>query len=167
MVVPLSQAELLEVFEDAGNTVRWKLRKKGIQFGKLASSVTGSGHLCVQYKGSQRAVHRVLWVMRNGEIPEGMWVDHIDGNTLNNQPGNLRLARPCDNNRNRRMNRNNTSGYKDVTWNKKSRKWQVQICNGNGQTYFGSFDKVEDAGKAAARGRELLHGEFYNHGFGL
>src|SRR5271167_1146442 len=39
-------------------------------------------------------------------------VDHIDGNTFNNQKSNLRLCSLADNNKNRKIQINNTTGYK-------------------------------------------------------
>lgn len=42
-------------------------------------------------------VHRVVWEIFNGKIPEGMTVDHIDGNKLNNNIENLQLLSPMEN----------------------------------------------------------------------
>lgn len=35
---------------------------------------------------------KLVYIWENGEIPEGYVVDHIDGNTLNCHPSNLRLV---------------------------------------------------------------------------
>ncbi len=45
---------------------------------------------------SKRAA-RVVWEAWNGEIPEGLTVDHIDGDRSNNSIANLRLLSPEDN----------------------------------------------------------------------
>lgn len=42
-------------------------------------------------------VHRVVWIIKKGGIPEGYTVDHIDGNKLNNLPNNLQLLIPEEN----------------------------------------------------------------------
>ena len=48
------------------------------------------------------AVHRIIWIIHKGEIPEGMEVDHKDRNRANNYLGNLRLLTHSQNIRNNR-----------------------------------------------------------------
>lgn len=154
---------LLEAFKDLGNTVQWRISGKGIIKGRVVTCVDGRGYLTVTLDGHQINVHRVLWIMRNGPIPQGMYVDHIDRDKLHNFPINLRLARPCENNWNRAGNRNNTSGHKGVSYNKNTNKWQVQMLKDGQARYFGSFDNLEDAALEASRQRERLHGSFHRH----
>ena len=42
-------------------------------------------------------VHRGVWEAFNGEIPEGMDIDHIDNNTANNALSNLQILSHRDN----------------------------------------------------------------------
>lgn len=42
-------------------------------------------------------VHRIVWEVFNGEIPEGMTVDHIDSDKQNNHISNLQLLTPEEN----------------------------------------------------------------------
>lgn len=77
--------------------------------------------------------------------PKGLNVDHIDGKTFNNRKGNLRPCTPMGNGKNRKINRNNTSGYKGVTWDKTNNKWLVHMCVNYKKTTFGYFDNLEDA----------------------
>lgn len=42
-------------------------------------------------------VHRLVYEAYVGDIPEGMTVDHIDGDKLNNHHSNLQLLSPEDN----------------------------------------------------------------------
>lgn len=44
-----------------------------------------------------KIVHRLVYEAWVGEIPEGMTVDHIDGNKTNNHYTNLRLLTPEEN----------------------------------------------------------------------
>lgn len=43
------------------------------------------------------SAHRLVWEAFNGPIPEGMVIDHIDGNRSNNALSNLRLVSQSDN----------------------------------------------------------------------
>jgi hypothetical protein len=70
---------------------------------------------------------------------DGKIGDHKDRNGLNNQRYNLREATFSINNHNRRGNKNNTSGYRGVTWHKDGQKWQVAIRVNGIRKYGGSF----------------------------
>lgn len=68
-------------------------------------------------------MHRLIM-----EAPEGTKVDHrYPAETLNNRRSNLRMATKQENNRNRRTGKNNTSGYKGVSWHSKLKTWRVRI----------------------------------------
>lgn len=51
----------------------------------------------IKKKTVNRVVHRLVYETWVGVIPEGMTVDHIDGNKLNNHHTNLRLLTPEEN----------------------------------------------------------------------
>lgn len=86
-------------------------------------------------------------------------VDHKDGNGLNNRRNNLREATRAQNASNREKTKNNTSGFKGVSWSLSAKKWVVQITHeGIIITEF-FHSKIE----AAKRYNELAvqyHGEF-------
>ncbi|KAK9817097.1 hypothetical protein WJX72_009520 [[Myrmecia] bisecta] len=69
-------------------------------------------------------LHRELLGLHPGDGVEG---DHRDGEKLNNTRANLRVATHAENVRNRGRFKNNTSGYKGVSWNKQNRKWFASI----------------------------------------
>lgn len=87
-------------------------------------------------------------------------VDHIDGNGLNNQRSNLRLATNTQNSCNKGLTVSNTSGYKGVSWNKKSRKWQAYINVDTKRIYLGRYDNRIDAAHAYDAAAIKYHGEF-------
>lgn len=59
--------------------------------------------------------HRIIWEIHFGKIPEGMIIDHLDGNAQNNDISNLKLTNYAGNNRNRGIDSRNTSGLAGVT----------------------------------------------------
>lgn len=88
-------------------------------------------------------------------------VDHIDGNTLNNQRSNLRVCTHAQNLRNRRKQRNNTSGYVGVRREKRSRnKWYAKICFNGTHKHLGTFNSAKEASIAYLKAAKQLYGEF-------
>ena len=59
-------------------------------------------------------VHRVIWEIFYGKIPDGLVIDHIDGNSANNSIQNLRLVESKYNSRNQRIYKTNKSGVGGV-----------------------------------------------------
>ena len=70
--------------------------------------------IIVGFKKKEYKAHRIIWTFLNGEIPEGIIVDHIDGNPFNNSIDNLKIKTQPDNRLNSRKHSNNTSGETGV-----------------------------------------------------
>ena len=87
-------------------------------------------------------------------------VDHINGNSLNNQKVNLRLVTRSQNMMNRISNKNSSSKYKGVSWYRQNKKWMSQIMFNKKQHYLGLFNSEKDAAKAYNKSAEELFGEY-------
>ena len=74
--------------------------------------------------------------------PNGVYVDHIDGNTLNNTYVNLRLVTSRQNSQN--IHRTQSSIYPGVCWHKKSKKWYARI-HFNGNISLGFYTNEREA----------------------
>lgn len=92
--------------------------------------------------------------------PPGILVDHWDGNGLNNQRSNLRLANKAQNGANRGLPRNNTSGFKGVHWHKNNGNWRAIIGVNNQRVILGHFCNREDAARAYDEAAVSYFGEF-------
>lgn len=91
---------------------------------------------------------------------KNVFVDHIDGNGLNNQRGNLRISTREQNQQNRPKNKNNKSGYKGVYFDKAKNKWTSKIMVNRKAIHLGRFDDVKIAAKAYQDAALKYHGEF-------
>ncbi len=89
-------------------------------------------------------------------------MDHIESNKLNNTISNLRWCSNQENQYNRQLNENNTSGIKGVWFNKIRNKWHSQIQINNKQIHIGYYDNIEDAKIARQKRSAELYGEFQN-----
>ncbi len=117
-------------------------------------------------------MHRLIM-----NCPEGMVVDHIDHNGLNNQKVNLRICSHAENNRNSKSRKNSKSQYLGVSLNIKRRTtpykdgtprdytrhtWIAQIET-NGKNYnLGRYKTEEEAALAYNAKAAELFGKFAN-----
>ncbi len=93
-------------------------------------------------------------------------VDHIDMNPLNNQAHNLRVADRAQNGWNRKLNKNNTTGFKGVSWSPRHQLFESNITVRKKQHHLGKYKTAEDAHAAYQAAALKLHGEFANFGHG-
>ena len=100
-------------------------------------------------------LHRIIM-----EAEQDVEVDHIDGNGLNCIRKNMRLCTPLDNNRNRRIQKGNKSGYKGVRWDSRLGKWRSEISVKNKLIHLGVFIQKDDAGLAYNEAAKLHYGDF-------
>jgi len=128
--------------------------------GKVAGSLNGSGYLQLNIFGKQYRVHRIIYVMHHGEIPDQILIDHINRNPLDNRIENLRLATSPQNKNNTSVTKRNKSGYKGVHWDALTNKWRVQIRFDNKQKHIGLFKNIEDAAFAYKNAAIKYHGNF-------
>jgi len=106
-------------------------------------------------------MHRtILARMLGRELVSTEQVDHIDRDPLNNRRENLRLATASENLRNQSKHKDNTSGFKGVSFHKPMQKWQAQIAVNHKQIYLGCFDTAAAAAAAYDTAAQSLHGTF-------
>lgn len=105
--------EGFEYSEDSPTFLKSKNTKKVVGSLDLQSDGTPKAYR-VSVNGSRYLVHRVIWVLFNGEIDPNLVIDHVDGNPLNNKIDNLRLVTRQLNQRNRKMLKNNKSGENGI-----------------------------------------------------
>lgn len=122
------------------------------------SKHTDSFYIDSEYKDNKKRIkvklHRYLV-----DCPEGMVVDHIDGNTLNNCRSNLRICKLSENSRNRK-DTSSSSVYKGVFLIKRDNVYTAAIRYENNLIYLGRFKNEANAAKAYNEAAIKYFGEF-------
>ena len=114
--------------------------------------------LCKNGKQKMHFVHRLVSLAFIPLEAGKDFVDHHDGERANNSVENLRWCNLKENQQNRTMNKNNTSGFKGVTFFRG--KWRGDITINGEKIYLGLFDTPEEAGAVRAARANELFGEF-------
>lgn len=144
-LIALSQGKFTKVddedFEEI-NSFNWH----------LAVSGNGAGYAGRRKMGKTIFLHRQLT-----KCPNGLEVDHINGDPLDNIRNNLRIVTHAQNLRNRKINKNTTSGFKGVRNN--HGRWQAYINFGK-FICLGNFSTKEEAARAYNKSALVYFGEF-------
>jgi len=137
------------------------LYRRSGQFAGYAECMHHTGYKVVFVKGKQMRSNRVIFAMHHGYFPE--YVDHINGIKDDNRIENLRAATNQTNQYNAKIPSRNTSGIKNVFWDKKSCKWAVFMRINKKPTWIGRFKDIELAELVAIEARNKYQGEYARH----
>ena len=110
-------------------------------------------------KTKNKLMHRlILERVLNRPLVTGEFVDHINGDGLDNRRSNLRLATKADNCRNAKLRKDNKAGLKGVSLD--NGRWRARIRVNTKEIYLGSYSTKEAAHEAYKVAAKLYFGEF-------
>lgn len=152
--IPLTKGYVALVDDD--------LYEKIISFGKWSFHQNGYAIIQKSYKKpdgkwgvSVLRMHRLVLNANDGEF-----VDHINGNKLDNRRSNIRICNGAENRRNVGLRKNNISGYKGVYFAKPKGFFTAQITFENKKIHLGCFTCPIEAARAYNEAAKKYHGEF-------
>lgn len=152
----LSCEKVKELFDYKDGELFWKKPGPNKRTDRPAGAVNRDGYRRIKYMYKLYAVHRLVWTYHGNDPVD--FIDHINGDVLDNRIENLRAATHSQNCMNRRVRFDSKSGVKGVTW--KRNKWHACITLDYKVYSGGYFDNKEDAIAAVDKLRKELHGEF-------
>jgi hypothetical protein len=129
------------------------------QFKWCAKKCGGNKFYAVR-RGSNRMMlymHKVIL-----DLPSGSEGDHINGDSLDNQRGNLRPATRLQNLRNRKKFKTNTSGFTGVCFykNRINLPWNARIQIHGKFIHLGFFASAIEAAKIRNRAAKKFFGKY-------
>lgn len=134
---------------------RWLASRRNGK-GLIPGSINGDGYLQIQTGDETYKAHRLAWLYVHGVWPAKQ-LDHINGIRTDNRIANLREATNAENGQNRAIARNNRSGHKGVTADKRSGKWKAYIKINKRMKHIGYFHNLDDAVAARVKAKAELH----------
>lgn len=150
-----------EHFKTAARWKSWNVRYPGTEAGTIMW--TGYDSRCVvtiNYQPIYRA--SIVWALHTGEWRIGL--DHEKRNTLDDRFEKLRIVTPSQNAANSKTRSNNKSGFKGVSFHKRTGRWISFIRSNSKHLYLGLFDTPEEAHAAYMEAAKEHFGEFASDG---
>ena len=118
--------------------------------------------LCKDGVKKSHQVHRLVACAFIDNPDDKLCVDHKNNDRTSNQLTNLRWATTNENQHNKKLSNNNTSGCKGVCFDKKAKKWKAHIMIDGVQIHIGYFDNLDDAKIARVNRANEAFGVYIN-----
>ena len=128
---------------ETGELTRAKQTGPRFNKGCKATVLNKAGYLQVGLHNKIYLAHRLIWKLHTGEEPS--IIDHINNDPTDNRICNLRNVTLSDNQHNRPLQHNNTSGARGIHWSEKLQKWVAKINVNRQQIYLGAYLTFDEA----------------------
>lgn len=184
----LEKGDWRAVFDLKGGELYWSdARWSGKGLHKMASdvgdrlctypNVAGYLHVMLEnFRKSSYPYHRILYEWHHGKIPEGMMVDHINGDILDNRIENLRCVSNAVNGRNVGISDRNQTGLLGVRYRERENRGGSYIAFWNDESgklkdksfscrKYGEEKAFEMAVKCREKAIEKLNGIYGVEGY--
>lgn len=127
------------------NRVNRGCSKEGTEAGYNVSR----GYRQVGINGRRYSVHRIIYILHHGHIPNKLVIDHIDRDPTNNHIDNLRAVTIKENRYN--------SNARGCWYDKPSKKWRACIDVAEKRIYLGYYESEQEAHQAYLDAKKVYH----------
>jgi hypothetical protein len=167
--------ECFEIDTSVPQGIRWKAQRPESHFKKLkdhkiwnarfAGKVCGNAnpygvrnkYYTLFFNRKHFFNHRIIYAIHNETTDfNGKIIDHIDGNSENNNPQNLRLVTPSENSLNSKKRKNNKTGHKNIYFHKRDKVYECSILVNGKRNWIGYYKTLEEALQARNSSIEKL-----------
>lgn len=138
----------------------WRFTRGRAKEGAVAGCICPTyGYRMIGLDGVVYRAARLAWLYMHGEWPPDE-IDHCNHNRADDSWTNLRNANRTQQQANRGRQKNNTSGFKGVTFHAETGKWRARVVAGRRTTSLGLHETAEQAHQAYVRAAHRIHREF-------
>lgn len=116
-------------------------------------SISGNGYGQITYNKKHYLAHRLAFLFLVGELNSGMVIDHICHNARCVNPDHLRQITQPENMQNQLEQKNKTSIYRGVSFDKTRNKWKAYVKVNKKIIYLGRYIDEKIANEVAKAGR--------------
>ncbi len=150
---------ILRYEPDTGVFTRLIATTNSVKVGDVAGDITPDGYIRIRVKGRRYSAHRLAFIYMKGAFPDDQ-VDHINQIKNDNAWENLRACTQSQNQGNAGTRRDNTSGYKGVSWHKRRNKWMAAMKVEGKSIHLGYFEDLNEAARAYNQAALKYFGEY-------
>jgi hypothetical protein len=154
----VTQQRLKEIFDYVDGSLVCKIPRSFLKIGDVAGHQRNDGYIDICVDKKIYFAHRLIFMFFNGYFPKE--IDHINNIRNDNRIENLREVTHLQNQWNHSLKINNTSGFKGVSFVKKTGKWRAQINENSKKRYLGMFLTPEEAHQAYCKAAIAFRKEF-------
>ena len=145
---PIDVDELKKTFRiNNGKLERIDLRRSDGKWKVVDNKDNDNGYCRVRFNGTLVLYHVIIWILSTGkDIPQGMEIDHINGNKIDSRIENLRLVTNRQNQQNQKKHR--AGRLPGASYYKRYHNWRSYIEIDKTSIWLGYYKTEQEAHEA-------------------